>query len=114
MDEGIDGVSIGSNDLTMLTLGLDRDNEKVANTYSEMDPAVLKSLEKIITTCKKRGITCSICGQAPSVYPELVEMLVDWGVTSVSISPDVLEKTRRIVYEVEQKKLKKMKQKSKK
>lgn len=114
IDEGIDGVSIGSNDLTMLTLGLDRDNEKVANTYSEMDPAVLKSLEKIITTCKKRGITCSICGQAPSVYPELVEMLVDWGVTSVSISPDVLEKTRRIVYEVEQKKLKKMKQKSKK
>lgn len=114
IDEGIDGVSIGSNDLTMLTLGLDRDNEKVANTYSEMDPAVLKSLEKIITTCKKRGITCSICGQAPSVYPELVEMLVDWGVTSVSISPDVLEKTRRLVYEVEQKKLKKMKQKSKK
>lgn len=114
IDEGIDGVSIGSNDLTMLTLGLDRDNEKVANTYSEMDPAVLKSLEKIITTCKKRGITCSICGQAPSVYPELVEMLVDWGVTSVSISPDVLEKTRRLVYEVEQKKLKKMKPKSKK
>jgi pyruvate,water dikinase len=114
IDEGIDGVSIGSNDLTMLTLGLDRDNEKVANTYSEMDPAVLKSLEKIITTCKKRGITCSICGQAPSVYPELVEMLVDWGVTSVSISPDVLEKTRRIVYEVEQKKLKKLKPKSKK
>lgn len=114
IDEGIDGVSIGSNDLTMLTLGLDRDNEKVANTYSEMDPAVLKSLEKIITTCKKRGITCSICGQAPSVYPELVEMLVDWGVTSVSISPDVLEKTRRLVYDVEQKKLKKMKPKSKK
>jgi pyruvate,water dikinase len=113
IDEGIDGVSIGSNDLTMLTLGLDRDNEKVASTYSEMDPAVLKSLEKIITTCKKRGITCSICGQAPSVYPELVEMLVDWGVTSVSISPDVLEKTRRLVYEVEQKKLKKMKPKSK-
>ena len=114
IDEGIDGVSIGSNDLTMLTLGLDRDNEKVADTYSEMDPAVLKSLEKIITTCKKRGITCSICGQAPSVYPELVEMLVDWGVTSVSVSPDVLEKTRRLVYEVETKKLKKIKPKNKK
>ncbi len=106
IDEGIDGVSVGTNDLTMLTLGVDRDNEKVANIYSEMDPAVLKSLEKIVTTCRKRDITCSICGQAPSVYPEMVEMLVEWGITSVSVSPDVLEKTRKIVYEVEQKALK--------
>lgn len=106
IDEGIDGISIGTNDLTMLTLGVDRDNEKVAEIYSEMDPAVLKSLEILITTCKKRGITCSICGQAPSVYPELVKMLVEWGITSVSVSPDVLEKTRRIVYEQEQKALK--------
>lgn len=101
IDEGIDGVSIGTNDLTMLTLGVDRDNAKVANVYSELDPAVLKSLEKIVTTCKKRGITCSICGQAPSEYPEIVKMLVKWGITSVSISPDVIEKTRGIVYDVE-------------
>jgi len=103
IDEGIDGVSVGTNDLTMLTLGVDRDNERVAKTYSEMDPAVLKSLEKIATTCKKRKVTCSICGQAPSVYPELVEMLVHWGMTSVSVSPDVLEKTREIIYEAEKK-----------
>ncbi|MFZ5424820.1 MAG: phosphoenolpyruvate synthase [Patescibacteria group bacterium] len=103
IDIGIDGVSIGTNDLTMLTLGVDRDNEKVAKVYTEMDPAVLKSLEIIVTTCKKRGITCSICGQAPSVYPELVEKLVDWGITSVSVSPDVLAKTRGIVYEAEKK-----------
>lgn len=103
IDEGIDGVSIGSNDLTMLTLGVDRDNERVAHVYSEMDPAVLASLEKIVTTCRKRKIRCSICGQAPSVYPKLVEMLVDWGVTSVSVSPDVIEKTREIVYEAEKK-----------
>jgi len=101
IDEGIDGVSIGTNDLTMLTLGVDRDNAKVANVYNELDPSMLKSLEKIVTTCRKRGITCSICGQAPSEYPELVKMLVQWGITSVSISPDVIEKTREIVYDVE-------------
>ena len=103
LKEGLDGVSVGSNDLTMLTLGVDRDNEKVAPTYSEMDPALLYSFEKIVTTCKKHGVTCSMCGQAPSVYPELVEKLVQWGITSVSVSPDVLEKTREIVYEAEKK-----------
>lgn len=111
IDVGIDGVSVGTNDLTMLTLGVDRDNERVANVYSEMNAAVLKSLEKIITTAKKRGITSSICGQAPSVYPELVEMLVEWGMTSVSLSPDVLDKTRKIVYDVEKKVLKNSKKK---
>jgi pyruvate, water dikinase len=100
---GIDGISIGSNDLTMLTLGVDRDNERVANVYNELDPAVLASLEKIVKTCKKHGVTCSICGQAPSEYPELVEMLTNWGITSVSIAPDVLEKTRINVYEAEKK-----------
>ena len=103
IEEGIDGVSVGTNDLTMLTLGVDRDNQKVAKIYNEMDPAVLKSLEKIATTCRKHKITCSICGQAPSVYPELVSMLVEWGMTSVSVSPDVIDKTRMIVYEAERK-----------
>jgi pyruvate,water dikinase len=103
IDEGIDGISIGTNDLTMLTLGIDRDNEKVADAYSEMNEAVLRSLEKLVTTCKKRKVTCSICGQAPSVFPELVEKLVEWGVTSVSVSPDALDKTREIVYEMEKK-----------
>ncbi len=101
--EGIDGVSIGSNDLTMLILGVDRDNAKVADVYNELDPAVLASLEKIVTTCKRHKITCSICGQAPSVYPELVEKLVEWGITSVSISPDIIESTRENVYNAEKK-----------
>ncbi len=114
IDEGIDGVSIGTNDLTMLTLGVDRDNEKVADIYSEMNPAVLKSLEKIVTTCRKRDVTCSVCGQAPSVFPELVEMMVEWGMTSVSISPDVIEKTREIVYEAEKKVLTRKKENKKK
>lgn len=103
IDEGIDGVSIGTNDLTMLTLGVDRDNEKVADAYSELDPAVMNSLEKIVTTCRRRKITCSVCGQAPSVYPELAEKLVDWGVTSMSVSPDVIDKTRIVAYEMEKK-----------
>jgi len=111
IDVGIDGVSVGTNDLTMLTLGVDRDNERVAGVYSEMNDAVLKSLEKIVKTAKKRGITSSICGQAPSVYPKLVEMLVEWGITSVSLSPDVLDKTRKIVYDVEKKVLNSSKKK---
>ncbi len=101
LSQGVDGVSVGTNDLTMLTLGVDRDNNKVAKTYSELDESVQRSLEKIITTCKKHKVTCSVCGQAPSVYPELVEKFVEWGITSVSVAPDVIEKTRGIVYEAE-------------
>ena len=73
IDVGIDGVSIGSNDLTMLIMGVDRDNSEVAPVFDERNPAVMWALEKIIKTCLKRGITCGICGQAPSQYPELVE-----------------------------------------
>ncbi len=110
---GIDGVSVGTNDLTMLTLGVDRDNERVAETYSEMNPAVLQSLEKIVKTSRKNKISCSICGQAPSVFPELVKMLVEWGITSISVSPDVLDKTRKIVYDMEKEVLKEKSKKKK-
>lgn len=103
IDVGIDGISIGTNDLTMLTLGTDRDNENVAKAYDELNPAVLWSLERLITTAVKRGITSSICGQAPSIYPELVEKLVKWGITSVSIAPDRINATRKLVYEAERK-----------
>jgi len=101
IDVGIDGISIGSNDLTMLTLGLDRDNELVADIYDERNPAVLWMLEKAITTAKRRNIKASICGQAPSRYPELTRQLVKWGVTSVSVSADVAYLTRKIVAESE-------------
>lgn len=98
---GIDGVSIGSNDLTMLILGIDRDNSEVAPIFSEKDPAVLWALEKVIKTCHKYQITCSICGQAPSMYPELVDKLVAWGITSISVNPDVIDQVRQTVYEAE-------------
>lgn len=104
---GIDGVSIGTNDLTMLILGTDRDNETVASVYDERNPAVLWALEKIIKTANKHGITSSICGQAPSLYPDLTAKLVDWGITSVSVSPDMLDRTREIVALSEKRLLKK-------
>ena len=107
IDVGIDGISIGSNDLTMLTLGLDRDNSEVAKNFNEMDPAVLWSLKRAITKAKKRGIMASICGQAPSNHPQLVEKLVKWGVTSISVSPDVIDSTREVVSWAEKRKLEK-------
>ena len=98
---GIDGVSIGSNDLTQLTLGVDRDNERLAALFDERDEAVILSLEKLVRGCAKAGVTCSICGQAPSVYPELTKKLVEWGITSVSVSPDMIDQTREIIADVE-------------
>lgn len=98
---GIDGVSIGSNDLTMLILGTDRDNETVAPVYDERNPAVMWALERIVKTSLKHNIMCGICGQAPSVYSDLTEKLVEWGITSVSVSPDAVDRTRHIVAEAE-------------
>jgi len=97
IEVGIDGVSIGSNDLTMLVLGLDRDNAEVAHGFNEMDPAVLYALRRTIKTCNKYGISSSICGQAPSQYPELLEKLVGWGITSISLSPDAIDRGRELI-----------------
>jgi len=102
-EEGIDGVSIGSNDLTQLILGVDRDNATISKEFDERSTAVLRAMRQVIGTCRAHGVTASICGQAPSVYPELTEKLVEFGTTSVSVNPDVIEKTRRIVAAAEQK-----------
>jgi pyruvate,water dikinase len=101
--EGIDGVSIGTNDLTQLTLGIDRDNATMAKGFDERNEAVIRSLRRVITTCNKYGVTTSLCGQAPSVYPEFAEKLVEFGITSMSVNPDAVERTRRIVASAEQK-----------
>jgi pyruvate,water dikinase len=103
IEVGIDGISIGSNDLTQLTLGIDRDSEKLAETFDERNEAVLIALERAIKVARSMGVTSSICGQAPSVYPELTEKLVEWGITSVSVSPDMLGTTREIVARAEAK-----------
>jgi pyruvate,water dikinase len=98
---GIDGVSIGSNDLTMLMLGVDRDNETVAPVYDELNPAVLWALEKTIRTCQRLRVTSSICGQAPSLHPQLTEKLIRWGITSISVTPDMVETTRENIIRAE-------------
>ena len=98
---GIDGVSIGSNDLTMLTLGTDRDNASVADAFNERRKAVMWSIRRVVRACHKHGITASICGQAPSEYPEMVKKLVSYGITSISVNPDVINKTRGIIMEAE-------------
>lgn len=100
---GIDGVSIGTNDLTMMLMGVDRDNAEVSSVYDERNPAVMNVLEYIVKTCTQNGITSSICGQAASDYPDLVEKLVQHGITSVSINPDVVERTRDMIHELEKK-----------
>lgn len=101
IDVGIDGISVGTNDLTMLMLGTDRDNETVAADYDERNPAVLWALEHIIKTAHKRGITVSVCGQAPSSHPDFAEFLCRNGVTSVSVTPDVIDRTRDVFYDTE-------------
>ncbi len=98
---GIDGVSIGSNDLTMLLLGTDRDNSEVAQAFNERSEAVDWALKRVIKTCNKYGITSSICGQAPSTYEDLVEKLVKWGVTGISVNPDAVERVREVVSKTE-------------
>lgn len=100
---GIDGVSIGTNDLTMMLLGVDRDSAEVAHIYDERNEAVVRMLDHIVETCSKAGITCSICGQAASDYPEIVERLVRRGITSVSVAPDVIDRTRALIYAIEKK-----------
>ncbi len=99
---GIDGISIGSNDLTQLILGIDRDSAKLASTFDERNEAVLIALESAIKVSKSMGVTSSICGQAPSEYPELTEKLVEWGITSVSVSPDMIDTTREIIAKAEE------------
>lgn len=92
---GIDGVSIGSNDLTQLVLGVDRDSELCAEVFDENDPAVLDAISRIVHTARRLGITSSLCGQAPSAHPEFVDHLVRAGITSVSVNPDAVEPVRR-------------------
>ncbi len=91
---GVTGVSIGSNDLTQLVLGVDRDNALLASLYDERDRAVLDVVHAIIRESHRLGLTCSICGQAPSVHAEYAEQLVRWGIDSISVNPDAIDGAR--------------------
>ncbi len=99
---GVTGISIGSNDLTQLLLGADRDNEVLAETFDERDPAVTAYLRELIPRARKLGLRTSICGQAPSVHPEYAELLVRAGIDAISVSVDVVDRTRALVAAAEQ------------
>lgn len=100
---GVDGISFGTNDLTMLILGVDRNDEAVQEIYDERDLSVLRALAYTITVCKKYGVTTSICGQAPSVYPDYLEFLIRMGATSISVNPDSVISARKMVSMIEKK-----------
>jgi pyruvate,water dikinase len=91
--EYFDGFSIGSNDMTQLTLGLDRDSELVAGSFDERDLAVLAMLDMAITACNKAGKYVGICGQGPSDHPELAAWLLERGISSISLNPDTVVST---------------------
>jgi pyruvate,water dikinase len=103
IEAGIDGVSFGTNDLTMLILGIDRDDAAVQEIYDERNLAVKRAISHVIRVCRKHGVTTSVCGQAPSNYPDIVEFLVREGVTSISVNPDKVIETREMVAAIERK-----------
>ncbi len=101
--ELVDGFSIGSNDLTQLVLGVDRDSEMLGNMglFDDRDPAVKKAISMIIQGARKKGKTVSLCGQAPSNYPEFARFLVEQGITSISVNPDAVGKVKLVVADAE-------------
>lgn len=101
--ELFDGFSIGSNDLTQLTLGLDRDSALVAHIFDERHPAVKKLLKQVIKVAKSKGRKIGICGQAPSDYPEFARFLVEEGIDSMSLNPDSILKTQLDIAQAERK-----------
>jgi pyruvate,water dikinase len=97
-----DGFSIGSNDLTQLTLGVDRDSGIVAFDYDERDPGVKRMIQLAVEGCRRHGIHSGICGQAPSDYPDMAEFLVEIGIDSMSLNPDSILRTTRAVLDLEE------------
>ena len=99
--EGVQGVAIGTNDLTQLLLGVDRDQSMMATGFDQQHPAVMDAIAQIIRMAQQAGIPCSICGEAPARYPKMIASLVHWGVTSISVNPDALEQTYEAIAQAE-------------
>lgn len=98
---GVQGIAIGSNDLTQLILGVDRDSGPMASAFDERQPAVMAAIVQLIQQAQQAGIPCSICGQAPVRYPELIESLIRWGITSISVEPDAIAATHEAIVRAE-------------
>jgi pyruvate,water dikinase len=99
--EHIDGFSIGSNDLTQLTLGLDRDSSLVASLYDERNEAVKRMISMLIDAARLARVKVGICGQGPSDYPDFAQFLVEKGIDSISVTPDSVIKTMRAIHDIE-------------
>ncbi|MCC5624707.1 putative PEP-binding protein, partial [Nostoc sp. CHAB 5715] len=99
---GAGGISIGTNDLTQLLLGVDREQGQLVKVFNERHPAVMSAIAQLIQMAKSAGIPCSICGQAPALYPEIIDKLVEWGITSISVEPEAVERTYQAIARAEQ------------
>jgi len=99
---GVQGISIGTNDLTQFLLGIHRNSEQVASGFNGRDRAVMRAIEQLIKQARAIGIPCSICGDAPALYPDTVESLVRWGISSISVNVDAVEQTCRTIARAEQ------------
>ncbi|MDB9375675.1 putative PEP-binding protein [Nodularia sphaerocarpa] len=99
---GVAGISIGTNDLTQLLLGVDREQGQITRVLNERHPAVMGAIAQLIQMAKTAGIPCSICGQAPAIYPEIIDQLVEWGITSISVEPEAVDRTYRAIARAEQ------------
>lgn len=100
---GVAGISIGTNDLTQLLLGVDREQTQLSRGLNESHPAVMGAIAQLIQMSTDAGIPCSICGQAPVIYPEMIEQLVKWGITAISVEPEAVERTYHAIARAEQK-----------
>ncbi|NET03045.1 MAG: phosphoenolpyruvate synthase [Sphaerospermopsis sp. SIO1G1] len=99
---GVAGISIGTNDLTQLILGINREYGELSHMFDQPHPAVMKAIFQLISTAKAEGIPCSICGQAPVLYPEIIDKLIEWGITSISVEPEAVETTYDAIARAEQ------------
>ncbi|NDJ22785.1 phosphoenolpyruvate synthase [Nostoc sp. B(2019)] len=99
---GVAGISIGTNDLTQLLLGVDREHGQLAKVFDERQPAVMGAIAQLIQMAQSAGIPCSICGQAPAIYPEIIDKLVQWGITSISVEPEAVARTYQAIARAEQ------------
>lgn len=102
VEAGVQGISIGTNDLTQLLLAVDRDQGQLGSVLDERHPAVKRAVKQLIETARITGIPCSICGQAPAQYPEFIELLVQWGITSISVDVNDVETTYNAIARAEQ------------